>query len=520
MFGADPTPEVDRFRNEFATNLFLKLGLKRDDIAGVKIDRLELETISNKVDLRLHPRLTLVTGLGPDERQALGTEILDSLRQGHPGLSVDVVEADGRLIELYRPLEGSPTVRDAVTGDDLTDQFLQNDTVDLLSAIALPPSEQDVPTFELLRIQNSPHNGEIQKPQTTAPIVKTAEEAFSDATQTSSTTSFSSKIINQLASLDQGVLWATAMVLAETEVEVDANATPTPEDPGHPYPDALNELVEDRHAAVKVASALLEKDRVLHLTLAGTLGVIGLVGAIFVSKPLGFLFLLAAIVAGTITARRWHHLTQASEAEVEALEAAGLTCYLKLRMSELGGMPSEKTPEDELREIHSLATQAWIDLVGPNTSLEWAVTNRKEIQLAAESLAAGNPAASQDSPVGQATDPMAGQSSADARPTADDGLYVFLPWLHRHLERVANAYQQCVPIVIDHCFTSSDSLTSQDINMVVELLSLHSSKLQLIVMTDNPEILNRFPATSEEASILRLGRGVQAQEVELVESSS
>ena len=73
----------------------------------------------------------------------------------------------GGLIELYRPLEGSPTVRDAVTGDDLTDQFLQGDTVDLLSAIPLPPSEQDVPVFELLRVQNSPHNGENQEYQTT-----------------------------------------------------------------------------------------------------------------------------------------------------------------------------------------------------------------------------------------------------------------------------------------------------------------------------------------------------------------
>ncbi len=490
----------------------------------MKIDRLELETISNKVDLRLHPRLTLVTGLGPDERQAFGTEILDSLRQGHPGLSVDVVEADGRLIELYRPLEGNPTVRDAVTGDDLTDQFLQDGTVDLLSAIPLPPTEQDVPVFELLRIQSLPHEAEIQEgpdSTSTAPAPSTtAEESFSDATPTSSTTSFSSKIINQLASLDQGVLWATAMVLAETEVEVDAHATPTPDDPGHPYPDALNELVEDRHAAVKVASALLEKDRVLHLTLAGTLGIIGLIGAIFASKVLGLLFLAAAITAGTITARRWRHLVLASEAEVEALEAAGLTCYLKLRMSELGGPPSEKSPEEELREIHALATQAWTDLVGPNTSLEWAVTNRKEIQLAAESMAAGNPDAPQDSPVEAPAAQASASVNPNTRPTAEDGLYVFLPWLHRHLERVANAYQQCVPIVIDHCFTSSDSLTSQDINMVVELLSLHSSKLQLIVMTDNPEILSRFPATSEEASILRLGRGTDAQETELVASNA
>ncbi len=443
----------------------------------MRIDRLQLETTSNRVDLRLHPGLTFVTGLGPEERQALGTEILDSLRHGHPGLSVDVVDAEGHLIEVYRPLEGSPTVRDAVTGDDLTDRYLHFGTVDLLSTIPRPESDPDSDELELLRVQNRSLSDQGAGPSESASCDQSPDQPM----------------IQDLASVNQDALWATAIALAETEVELAA-ISPSPS--SHPNPDALRDLVEERHQAVEVASDLLERDRVVLLAVAATLALIALIGALLVSPFLAIPFLLAAIATGAVSAWRWRELQLASQAEVEALEAAGLTCYLKLRMSELndltGGPASQ---ESQLKEIHALAIEAWTNLVGTKVSLEWAVLNRREIQSAAKSF--------------QATG-----SFDSARMAANRNSFnAFIPWLDRHLKRVAQEYKQSVPVVIDHCFMCSDSssLSGNDINMVVDLLARHSQKLQLIVMTDNPELLKRFPTSSNEASILTLGRESQPQ---------
>ncbi len=472
----------------------------------MRIDRLELETASNRVDLRLHPRITFVTGLGASERNALGTEILESLRQGRPGLSVDVVQDDGRIIEVYRPLEGAASVRDAVTTEDLTDQYLHFGTINLLAVPPLPEASQDLDSPDLLRVRRRGlmRSGELS-------------EADDSSGSCAEQQAYVREVVTTLALLNQDVLWATATVLAETEVEIASitnsaqNTDDTSIDQDH-LPSALAALVEERHSAVEFAADRLESDRVLHLSVAVTLCLIAMIGAILISPFLAAPFLLAAIGAGSISAWRWRELSLASQAELEALEAAGLTSYLNLRVGEVERLTKGVDAQrQQLDKIHELALDAWRNLVGPDVSLAWAVTHQEDICAAATTLRNGDTV------------------SPQARECDTEVLGSFLPWLHHHLARVAAEYKQCVPVVLDGCFSSATSGSgatagqpgsTDEIELIVELLMLHSQQLQLIVMTENSELLRRFPTSADSADILRLGTGAKTDSNQLLDLRS
>ncbi len=102
----------------------------------MRIERIELETADQRVEMSFHPSLTVVTGLGRLEREALATEILGALGAGRPGLSVDVVADNGRRVSVTRPVDGSPPlVIDRSANDDLTDRFTANGSVDVLATL-------------------------------------------------------------------------------------------------------------------------------------------------------------------------------------------------------------------------------------------------------------------------------------------------------------------------------------------------------------------------------------------------
>lgn len=475
----------------------------------MRIDRLRLETQTTRSDLHLHPGITLVTGLGPEERQALGTEIIESLRQGRPGLSVDVVESDGRLIEIYRPIEGQASVRDAISGLDLTDRFLHYGSIDLLATDPLPEADETVTATNLLRVLD---RSLTRRDGSSWQIANNSEPDRVDPT--SPTISNQGQALQQLAKLDQELLWATATALAETELELGETAQEAEPSGdvarGEVQRDAtLTEVVEETHRAVQIAADRLESNRSVLLSVSATLAALGLVGAALVDRILAVPFLLGATAAGALSAWRWHQLVQASNDEAEALKAADLTSYTRLRLDELGqaaltaAQTNTAPPGTGLRAIHSLALASWTDLVGQEINVAWALQRQAQVQQLATSL----------------DDPNAATPREANQNMAPPGH--FIPWLDRHLTRVAEVYGQAVPVVIDDDFLVHEA-DQHDLGAghVAELLRRHSPGLQLIVMTNNPEVLRCFPTPTENSAILQVGSRRDAAENNLLDLRS
>lgn len=444
---------------------------------------------------------------------------------------MDVVEQGGRMIEIYRPLDGSPTVRDAVTGDDLTDQFLVHNRINLLAVPSLPETGAEKAGKDPLRIHDR-HLAHFGIDTSEAPLPVGHEQkvdpqlAAKASEEDAVAEGRRSQQIQTLATINQDLLWATGMALAETEHELarlrsigDGNPAGTRnlELPDSTRPsNSARDLIEDCHAAVEQAADKLESDRSLHLTLAATLTLIALIGAVAISAILAIPFLLAAIIAGSISAWRWRQLLLASQAEDDALEAAGLTSYLKLRMTEVDDQTIvPPTQRLQLEKIHALASEAWTSLVGCNTSLEFAVANHSAISQA---VSTGT------SSVGRAIRSRLApefQTAAEGSiPTL--GATPFLLWLDSHLESVRSDYKQCVPVVLDENFLdmhpvppalgealSSEGLPHQtaqssQLHVAAGLLRSHAKHLQLVVMTDNAELLRLFPTSEGTAQVLCL----------------
>jgi hypothetical protein len=66
-------------------------------------ERLILSSRDSSVTVRFHPRLTVVIGVGPLEREGITSEVLGALRGPRPGTNLEVVEADGSRLAILRP---------------------------------------------------------------------------------------------------------------------------------------------------------------------------------------------------------------------------------------------------------------------------------------------------------------------------------------------------------------------------------------------------------------------------------
>ena len=73
------------------------------DDAGVRVDRLVLEAAGRSVALDLHPRLTVVTGVGAAEREGLVSEFVGALGSRRSGVHLEVTWDDGTPLAVFRP---------------------------------------------------------------------------------------------------------------------------------------------------------------------------------------------------------------------------------------------------------------------------------------------------------------------------------------------------------------------------------------------------------------------------------
>ena len=420
----------------------------------MRIDRLELATPSETVELPLHPRITIVTGLGPLEREALTAEILSAIGPGRPGLSVDVVTDEGRILAIRRPIVGSPQVLDALDGTDVTTEFAEGTTVDLLSRVGI--SKHLV--REKLRVGPRDLQTETQHDER----------------------------ITRLAVQDQADLWSRATALAEVEVEIARNrgkassAIPT-------KLDNMVDLIEERHAALEIATDRLEKTRHNMMATAITLALLGMIFAVGLHPLLVVPFVLGSIGAGVYSWWRYQEVLDAEQQEVKVLNEAGLPSYLSFQMIQVDAltrMPEVRGHTIELSEIHRMAKSSWAALAG-DTTVEWAVTHRDEI----EAVSNGH-----------------GMPGVIDLETVEPVEWVAS--IRDHLVEAAGAYGETLPVILDNPFAKLDDF---DLAASLSIVDDHATSGQLVLMTEDVRVIGwglRL-VNNHQATVLHLGGDVQ-----------
>ena len=417
----------------------------------MRIERIELETADQRVEMSFHPSLTVVTGLGRLEREALATEILGALGAGRPGLSVDVVADNGRRVSVTRPVDGSPPlVIDRSANDDLTDRFTANGSVDVLATLGL-----------------SWHDARRHLHVAPADIdaAMAADPWRPDET------------IARLGALDQTALWRKAIEVAELEVEIATLVERFEQDPTlH-----LATEIEHAHAERDLAADRLETARSRSFIGSAALTLIAFFVALITHPVIAVPFLAAACWLAYESWQAFQEFQQAQQAEDEILAKAGVGSYLNYQLRKVDELTNNgdlRARSLELGERHRRAMSEWEDMVGAGVTLEWAAARRAEITEAATRDEGG----SWDVARGRRIATHLTAAVIDARAAARESL----------------------PMIIDDVFTDVDD---GEIHGVLDVIATYGPHAQFLVMTDDERVGEWASELAARGAALLLGLG-------------
>src|SRR5688572_8895471 len=77
----------------------------------VKFDELVLKIPGDELRVKFHPRMTVLSGLGAPEREALATSIVDSLAGGPESTAMRYFDGTGRLVNALSGPDGPVRAR-------------------------------------------------------------------------------------------------------------------------------------------------------------------------------------------------------------------------------------------------------------------------------------------------------------------------------------------------------------------------------------------------------------------------
>ena len=186
-----------------------------------------IEAGENTLTLDLHPRLTVVGGIGRVEREGLIGELIGALGGSRPGLHLELEERSGRHLAVFRPTSGRPRIVDVDRARDVTAEFTGEDgDCSLLTHLGLDSQG--------------------------------ARRVMRFGAADLATSSNRSQAVDVLAALDQRRVWNAADGLRSAEWYLTSEAEAigsAPEDA------AMIEEVEARHNAVEQAADRFESTR-------------------------------------------------------------------------------------------------------------------------------------------------------------------------------------------------------------------------------------------------------------------
>ena len=404
----------------------------------MRVDRLVLEAAGRSVALDLHPRLTVVTGVGSAEREGLISEFVGALGPRRSGVHLEVTWDDGTPLAVFRPDRGEHRVVDVNRGVDVSDAFASPaGAVDLLAGTGLDPvSARRLLQCTAADLQTSSHHDEV---------------------------------IRRLAGIDQQVLWHHAEVCESTHRGLRTAA----EIAGSEPEDAeAAEAIEERHAHLVSAQDDHERVRKLSFFVASfsALGAAPL--AVLEGSVMAMPFILFAVVATLTSMVFWNRVRRASLAESAALEAAGVPSYLGFHLDRVNSLLANDRARRVLLEaadVHRAARSDWEQLVGAAVTTEWAMEHREEI-LAAARLRQDVTSASAIGATGGA-----------------DLITRFAQSLNTRLAAVrgVGSRHQTLPLILDDTFAGIDPALKAPL---LELLSRATVSQQVLFLTGDDDV--------------------------------
>ncbi|HEX7097129.1 MAG TPA: hypothetical protein VF183_14685 [Acidimicrobiales bacterium] len=317
----------------------------------MRYERLVIEADENTFTLDLHPRLTVIAGVGRLEREGLTNELIGALGSTRAGVHAEIVADNGARFALFRPVGGRHRVVSIDTETDVSDRFRN------------PQGEIDLLHRAGLDLRQAKRRMRL----TPADLV---------------TSSHGDEVIRRLAQVDSAELWAAAerVRITEDHLAAEAEAVGTqPEDA------EIVQRIEDRHMAFVNAQARHERYRKLSF-FAGAIAAIAAVPISLAAGKVAAAPLL--IVAAVITAMsflEYKRMEQAQAEEEEALKAAGAQSYLGFHLQRVNGLLASDQHRKRLMraaEEHRASVAAWRELAG-DVEVSWAFEHREAIDAAA-----------------------------------------------------------------------------------------------------------------------------------------
>ena len=417
----------------------------------MRFQRLLLEAGATTVNVDLHPRLTVIAGVGDLERESLVTELLAGLAGSRPGTHVEVVEDSGRRLGVMHPTNGSrDRVVELETGGDVTGDFVDDQgNVDLLGPLG----------FDLRSAKRKCRmsSGDM------------VTEAAVDAS------------VTHLARIDQDELWPAADAVRETDARLKQEVAAAG---GDPEDAPLVEEVERRHAAFEAAQERLEYVR-HHGIFVGGACVVGAIPAVGLKSWVAAPLLAIAIVTTLVSIVYRRRMEKTRTAEREALEKAGAETYLAFRLQRMNTMFDGGADRSRLADAvgaHRQALARWQRLAG-DVSVDLAFDLRDRVVAAAHRIR-------------EAGGDTAGSSAAAEPAELAQALIVRMNDL-RH----AGARGESLPLLLDEPLAGVSPSVKQ---WVLELVGRSAGTPQIVYLTDDPDVAAwaRMEALSGELAIL------------------
>jgi hypothetical protein len=417
----------------------------------MRFQRLLLEAGATTVNVDLHPRLTVIAGVGDLERESLVTELLAGLAGSRPGTHVEVVEDSGRRLGVMHPTNGSrDRVVELETGGDVTGDFVDDQgNVDLLGPLG----------FDLRSAKRKCRmsSGDM------------VTEAAVDAS------------VTHLARIDQDELWPAADAVRETDARLKQEVAAAG---GDPEDAPLVEEVERRHAAFEAAQERLEYVR-HHGIFVGGACVVGAIPAVGLKSWVAAPLLAIAIVTTLVSIVYRRRMEKTRTAEREALEKAGAETYLAFRLQRMNTMFDGGADRSRLADAvgaHRQALARWLRLAG-DVCVDLAFDLRDRVVAAAHRIR-------------EAGGDTAGGSAAAEPAELAQALIVRMNDL-RH----AGARGESLPLLLDEPLAGVSPSVKQ---WVLELVGRSAGTPQIVYLTDDPDVAAwaRMEALSGELAIL------------------
>lgn len=418
----------------------------------MRFTRLVIEGGRSTIALDLHPRLTIVTGVGEVERQSLTTELLGSLGTSRPGVHLEVVADNGRHLAVFRPRHGRHRIVDVGAETDVTELLGTGDEADLLAAHHLTLAD--------------------------------ARRELRIGREDLTTSAQSDAVVSRLADADQIGLWSAAARVRVTDEALQEAATATgtaPEDAG------IIDQIEQRHQRLKAA---VEGQVKLGLAARILTGVSLLAaGLLVLVSPAGA---VGALGVGTVTlvlafffrAR----VARAYKSEQSALGAAGAESYLGFHLRRVEDLVNSDQNRRRLlaaAKDHRLAAADWFEIAG-DVSVEWALEHHDAIGVAARLR----------------TDMRNLAAVSDTGPDDDDAGEL----AHELLTRLTRARalgtpSASFPVILDEPFAGLGSTVKAPL---LEVLAQRAGNPQVILLTDDEEVASwaRLEALAGDLAVL------------------